>query len=160
MPAYYKNSLATAGNLTTNGTANTETETFFKKPGANRSILMNWLALNGKNGNLTALTAIELRMIKWGTASTAGTSLASIANDASNQAATITSGSRPTSGTTRTQSGVIIGCGVSGANQWTARDPMDDAINLAAGNAGSISCMDTAALASLLFSFATGHAEA
>lgn len=158
MPFYYNDVLATAGNLTTNGTANTETETWFVKPGATRSPYVNLITLNGKNASLTALSSIELRLIKWSTASTSGTGLASVPKDPGAQAATITSGSRPTSGTTRTQAGPIIGCGVSGANQWIARD-WDDSIMLPAGNAGSISCMDTGSIASLLFSFSLGHAE-
>lgn len=158
MPFYYSDALATAGNLTTNGTGNTETETFFLKPGSTRSVYCNLITLNGKNASLTALSSIELRPIKWGTASTSGTSLASVPKDPGAQAATITSGSRPTSGTTRTQAGAIIGCGVTGANQWVARD-WDDSIMMPAGNAGSFSCMDTGSIASLLFSFSLGHAE-
>ena len=158
MPFFYTDSLATAGNLTANVTANTETETFFLKPGASRSPYVTLITLNGKNAALTALSGLVLRPIKWGTASTGGTSLASVGNDTSTPSATITSGSRPTSGTTRTQAGPIIGCGVSGANQWTARD-YDDAISLPAGSAASISAMDSSSLASFLFEFSLKHAE-
>jgi hypothetical protein len=158
MPFYYNDALATAGNLTTNGTANTETETFFLKPGSSRSLYLFLVNLNGKNASQSTLSSIELRPIKWGTASTSGTGLAIVPRDTSSQSATISGSSRSTSGTTRTQAGPIIGCGVTGSNMWQARD-WDDAISLPAGSAASISAMDTGSVASLLFSFSLSHAE-
>ena len=95
MPFVYTDSLATAGNLTTNGTANTETETLFLKPGSTRSLYLAMAQIIGKGGAVTQLSAIVMRGIKWGTASTGGTTLASVNKDS--VATTITSGSRPTS---------------------------------------------------------------
>lgn len=159
MPAYYNDSLATAGNLTANGTANTETETAFFKPGANQSISIYQWSFNGRGSNLTALSSIEIRPIQWGTASTAGTGLSLKPTDPRLPAATATASSRPTSGTTRTNLGPILACGVTGANGFNARDYLDDALVLSAGNAGSLSFMDVATLASLLFSIGWKHLE-
>jgi len=57
MPYVYTDSLATAGNLTTNGTANTETETLFLKPGSTRSVYLAAVQLGGKGAAVTQLAA-------------------------------------------------------------------------------------------------------
>jgi hypothetical protein len=158
MPFVYTDSLATAGNLTTNGTANTETETFFLKPGSTRSIYLAAVQVGGKGNNVTQLNAIALRFMKWATASTSGTSLASIAKDGSAPATTTTSGSRPTAGATRTNAGPIVSCGATSPNQWMALN-QDHMVSLAAGNAGSISAQDVGTLASMPFEFSLEHQE-
>lgn len=158
MPFVYTDSLATAGNLTTNGTANTETETFFLKPGATRSPYLAAIQIGGKGAAVTQLAAIALRVMKWGTASTAGTTLAMVAKDAAGPAATITSGSRPTLGTTRTNAGPIVSCGATSPNQWIALNP-DHMVSLAAGNAGSISGQDVGAAVSMPFEFSLENQE-
>lgn len=154
----YNDSLATAGNLSTNATAPTETETFFLKPGTTRSLYLAAIQFGGKGAAVTTLSGLALRVIKYATASTAGTSLASVAKDGSSPATTITSGSRPTSGATRTNCGPIISCGATGSNQWMAINP-DHMISLAASNAGSISAMDTGGSASMPFEFNLEHQE-
>lgn len=154
----YSDSLATAGNLTTNGTANTETETFFLKPGSTRSLYLAAIQIGGKGASITSLAAIVLRVMKWGTASTSGTGLALIAKDASAPSTTITGASRPTAGTTRTNAGPIITCGATSPNQWTALNP-DHMVVLAAGNAGSISGQDAGAAVSMPFELNLEHQE-
>lgn len=147
----YDASLATAGNLTTSGTGNTETETVFVKPGSTRSVGLRALDIGGKGAGLTALSGIVARIIQWGTASTVGTAITPRPRDAGMPAAAATAASRPTSGTTRTN-GPIIVCGAASPNRWQAID--DDAVKrLAAGNAGSISVMDACGTVSLNFEF-------
>lgn len=154
----YSDSLATAGNITTNGTANTETETFFLKPGSTRSLYLAAMQIGGKGAAVTQLSAIAVRVMKWGTASTAGTGLAIVAKDGSAPSTTITGASRPTAGTTRTNSGPILTCGATSPNQWIALNP-DHMVSLAAGNAGSISAQDVGAAVSMPFEFNLEHQE-
>jgi hypothetical protein len=153
----YDVSLATAGNLTTSGTANTETETLFVKPGANRNVSLAALYLQGKAAGLTALSGIIARIIKWGTSSTAGTSITPQPKDPGMQAAKATAASRPTPGTTRTNR-VITGCSISGPGGWVAWNP-DAWITMEAGNAGSISVNDASGLASANFEFSAEIVE-
>ena len=157
MPFIYTDSLATAGNLTTNGTANTETETFFLKPGTTRSLYLAALKIGGKGAAITSLSAIAIRIMKWGTSSTAGTGLAIVGRDGS-PATTITGASRPTLGTTRTNIGPIVSCGATSPNEWVALNP-DHMISLGASNAGSLSGQDVGSAASLLFEFSLEHQE-
>jgi hypothetical protein len=158
MPFVYTDSLATAGNLTTNGSASTETETFFLKPGATRSAYLQMLSVNGKGAAATTLSSIELRTGKWGTASTSGTGLAMIAKDASMPTVVSTGSSRSTAGTTRTNAGPIVSCGVTSSGLWRDNDP-DNMVSVAAGNAGSIFAADVGSSASLVFSFTAEHRE-
>jgi len=154
----YTDSLATAGNLTTNGTANTETEAFFLKPGASASLYLASLFIGGKNSAQTTLNAIALRLIKWGTASTGGTGLAIVAKVTGAPATNITGASAPTSGTTRTNAGVVLSCGTASPNQWMPLNP-DHMVSLLAGSAASISAMSVASLASLVYEFSADHQE-
>lgn len=151
MPMVYDVSLATAGNLGTNAVANTETETFFVKSGAGRSVYLQALYVMGKGAGLTALSGIIFRIIKWATASTAGTSTTPNPKDPGMQAAKATAATRPTSGTTRTNR-VMIGCGAAGPGQWVAPN-QDSMIVSEAGNAASISVIDASGTASLNFEF-------
>lgn len=143
----YDVNLATPGNLTTNGSANTESEAYFIKPGSTRSIGIRRLDIGGKAAGLTALSGIVARMMQWGTASTSGTSITPRPRDAGMPAAAATAASRPTAGSTRTN-GPIISCSVSGPNVWQAWD-YDGIKKLAAGNAGSLSMADASGTVSL-----------
>lgn len=154
----YTDSLATAGNITTNGTANTETETWFLKPGSTRSTYLAAIQMGGKGAAVTQLAAIAMRVMKWGTASTSGTGLALIAKDGSAPSAVTTGASRPTAGTTRTNAGPIVTCGATSPNQWIALNP-DHMVAMAAGNAGSISAQDVGAAVSMPFEFSLEHQE-
>jgi hypothetical protein len=150
MPMVYTVALATAGNLTTNGTANTETETYFVKAGARNVSLQSMYAI-GKGAGLTAISGIAFRLIKWGTASTAGTGITPAPKDPGMQAAKATAASRPTSGSTRTQQ-VVFGCGAAGPGGWVAPNP-DSQIVLEGSGAPSISCLDISGTISLNFEF-------
>ncbi len=102
MPFIYTVALATPGNLTTNGSANTETETFFVKAGSGRNVGVQKVDVQGKGAGLTAISGIAFRLNKWSTASTAGTSVTPAPRDPGMQAAKATAATRPTSGSTRT----------------------------------------------------------
>jgi hypothetical protein len=150
MPMVYGISLATAGSLTTNGSANTETETYFVKAGT-RNVGLQSMYVVGKGAGLTAISGIAFRIIRWGTASTAGTSLTPTPKDPGMQAAKATAASRPTSGTTRINH-LVFGCGAAGPGGWVAPNP-DSIIYMEGSGAQSISCMDVSGTISLAFEF-------
>lgn len=156
MPMVYTLDLATAGNLTTNATPNTETETYFAKPGV-RNMALQSMYVIGKGAQLSSLSGIVFRIIKWGTASTAGTGITPRPKDTGMQAAKQTAASRPTSGTTRTNH-MVFGCGAAGPGGWTALNP--DSVLLSEGGASeSISCMDASGTASLNFEWSAETVE-
>lgn len=152
----YNSSLATAGNLTTNATPNTETEAYFLKPGARNAYLQSIYML-GKAAALTALSGIVMRVVRWGTASTAGTGVTPTPADPGYQAATATAASRPTSGSTRTNR-FITGCGVSSLGGWTAPNPESYEM-LQGSGAQSISLIDASGTASLNYESSFSHRE-
>lgn len=152
----YENSLATAGNLTTNATPNTETETWFLKPGA-RNAYLQMISMLGKAAALTSLSGIVMRIIRWGTASTGGTAITPTPTDPGYQAATATAASRPTSGTTRTNR-FILGCGVSSLGGWVSPNPETYEV-LQGSGAQSLSGLDASGTASLNFEFSFSHRE-
>lgn len=150
MPMIYGISLATAGSLTTNGSANTETETYFVKSGT-RNVGLQSMYVVGKGAGLTAISGIAFRIIRWGTASTAGVSITPTPKDPGMQAAKATAASRPTSGTTRINH-LVFGCGAAGPGGWVAPNP-DSVIYMEGSGAQSISCMDVSGTISLAFEF-------
>jgi hypothetical protein len=152
MPFVYNFSLATPGTLTTNGSANTETETIFLKPGSTAPVYLQALNVAGKGAAATTLSAIELRSGKWGTASTSGTGLAFVPRADFSGAVVATGASRSTAGTTRTNVGPIISCSITGKDSWRDNDP-DNMASVRAGNAGSLFVADLATSASMVFSF-------
>jgi hypothetical protein len=146
----YSCSLATAGNLTTNGTPNTETDAFFLKAGVRNAALQS-VQLIGKGAGLTAISGIVMRIVKFGTASTAGTGITPTPKDPGMQAAKATSASRPTAGSTRVNR-IITGCGAAGHGGWVAPNP-DSMELLEGGGALSIDGMDASGTASLTYEF-------
>lgn len=121
MPMVYGLSLATAGNTTTNGSASTENETFFLKPGVRNAFLQAMYVI-GMAAAKTTISGITHRLIRWTTASTAGTGITPQPKDPGMQAAKATAASGPTAGTTR-QNHVIFGCGAAGPGGWVAPNP-------------------------------------
>lgn len=156
MPMVYSLSLATAGNLTTNATPATETETYFVKAGVRNCAWQSMYVL-GKGAGLTAISGISFRVIKWGTASTAGTTITPSPKDPGMQAAKATSASRPTSGTSRTNH-VVFGCGAAGPGGYVAPNP-DSLLLLEGGGGVSISVMDVSGTASLAFEWSAEIVE-
>ena len=129
MPMVYNISLATQANVATNATPNTENETFFVKAGVRNAALQAMYVL-GKGAGLTAISGIVFRIVKWGTASTAGTGITPAPRDPGMQAAKQTAASAPTLGTTRTNFGPVFGCGAAGPGGWVA--PTDSILVLEA----------------------------
>lgn len=150
MPMVYTCSLATAGNLTTNGSANTETDTFFLKAGVRNAYFQSMYVI-GKGAGLTAISGISFRIIKFTTASTAGTGMTPTPKDPGMQAAKATSASRPTAGATRVNR-IVFGCGAAGPGGWVAPNP-DSLESLEGGGALSLDCMDASGTISLAFEF-------
>jgi hypothetical protein len=98
-----------------------------------------------------------LRLIKWGTASTAGTSITPTPKDPGAQAAKCTMASRPTSGTTRTNR-LITGCSASGPGGFVEPNS-DSQITLEAGSALSTSALDLSGTASMKFEWSVEIVE-
>jgi hypothetical protein len=153
MPMVYTISPATAGNSTA---TTSETDIFFIKAGA-RNAALQAMYLIGKGAGLTAISGIAMRIIKWATASTAGTAITPTPKDPGMQAAKSTSASLPTSGTTRTQH-VVFGCGAAGPGGWVAPNP-DSVILIEGGGAFSIDAMSFSGTASLNFEWSAEFVE-
>jgi hypothetical protein len=152
----YTLSPATAGNTTTNGSANTENETFFVKPGV-RNCTLQAVYVVGKGAGLTAISGIVHRIIRWGTASTGGVSITPTPKDPGNQAAKCTAASAPTAGTTRLNK-VIFGCGATGPGGWVQPNP-DSGELQEGGAATSIDALNSSGTVSLAFEFSAEVAE-
>lgn len=156
MPMIYEFSLATAGVLTTSGTPNTETEAFFLKAGVRNSMLTS-VRVNGRAAAATTISGISFRIIKWGTASTAGTSVTPAPRDPGMQASKSTAATAPTAGTTRTQH-MIFGCGKAGPGGWVAETP-DHKLLMEGGGALSIDMLAASSEASLTYDFSASFEE-
>lgn len=151
MPLFYDVSLATQGNLTTNGTPNTETDAMFVKAGSGRDCHLTEFNAGGKAAAATSITGIAFRCRRFATASTSGTSMTPSPRDVGAQAAKCTSASRPTAGSTATNRWVIT-CGNGGPNGWWAPTP-DHYLKLEAGYAGSFDVFDISGVASQTYEF-------
>lgn len=156
MPMIYSLSLATAGDTTTNGSASTENETFFVKAGVRNCALQSMYVI-GKGAGLTAISGIAHRIIKWGTASTAGTSITPTPKDPGMQAAKATAASAPTAGSTRTNR-IVFGCGAAGPGGWVAPNP-DSVEIMEGGGAFSIDGTNISGTVSLPFSWSAEIVE-
>lgn len=150
MPLIYSLSLATAGNLTTSGTANTEVDAFFVKAGV-RNVGLQAVYVIGKGTQLTSLSGIAFRLIKLTTASTAGTGITPAPKDPGMQAAKATAASRPTIGTTRVNH-VVFGCGATSSGGYVAPN-VDSPMVLEGGGALSMDMLDVSATVSLTYEF-------
>lgn len=156
MPMIYDLSLATAGNTTTNATPATENPTFTVKPGARNAALQSMYVI-GKGAGLTAISGISHRIVRWGTASTAGTGVTPTPKDPGMQAAKQTAASAQTIGTTRTNK-VIFGCGAAGPGGWVAPNP-DSILLMEAAAAYSVDALNVSGTASLPFEWAAETQE-
>lgn len=158
MPMIYTSSLATAGNIATNGSANTETDVLFLEPGTNtRGAAIQAIYVIGKGAGLTAISGISFRCVTFGTASTSGTSITPTPKDPGMEAAKTTVKSAPTAGSTRTQR-VIFGCGAAGPGGWVA--PNQDSLEVLIGSAtNSFDVMSVSGTVSLNFELSLEHQE-
>src|ERR1700691_2561200 len=107
----YGIALATSGNKATNASANTETDVVFVKAGVRNVALQSFYVL-GKGAGLTAISGIAFRIVTFGTASTAGTTITPTPKDPGMEAAKATSASAPTAGATRLNH-LSFGCGAA-----------------------------------------------
>jgi hypothetical protein len=132
MPYVYsiQNKQVPLENLTTNGTANTESEQTFVKPGAARPVAILALIVQGKAAGATQLSGLMFRLKQWTTtAGSGGTSVTPGPTDPRGPAAAATAGITTTAaGTVTTGTGgptlvKACGCSVSGPGGWTAINP-------------------------------------
>ncbi len=159
MPFIYDISLGTAGNTTTNASANTESATFSIKAGA-ANVGLKSMYVIGKGAGLTAISGIAHRLVHFATASTAGTAITPAPKDSRLQGllaakATVVSGQ--TVGTTRTNK-VIFGCGAAGPGGWVAPD-VDSWESLIASGADSLDALNVSGTVSLPFEWSGEIAE-
>lgn len=156
----YTISLGTPGNLTTNGTANTETDAFTLQSGTRNAYLLS-VQLMGKGSSLTSISGIVMRFVKWGTASTGGTSQNPRGADPGNQLATASVVTRATAGSTRTNHH-ISGCGAAGPGGFVSE--CTEAAMVMQGNSsalstGSIDGLDASGTVSLNYELSFKFAE-
>lgn len=156
MPMVYTLALATEANVATNATPNTENETFFVKAGVRNAALQACYVI-GKGAGLTAISGIVFRLIRWGTAATAGTGITPTPKDPGMQAAKQTAASAPTPGTTRLNR-VLFGCGAAGPGGWVAPNP-DSLEVLEGGSAMSLDLLNASGTASLNFEWSAETQE-
>lgn len=136
MFVYTTMSKSVAENFVTSGTANTEIDAMFVKPGA-RNIAIQALIVGGKGAGLTALSGIAYRLKKWfTTASSVGTAITPSPSDPGAQACKATAAGA-SAGVTSGTGGPTLQCGcVSGAagpGGWVA--PNQDSMKTLEGSA-------------------------
>lgn len=156
MPMFYSLSLATPGNSSTNGSANTETDMFFIKPGV-RTVELVRMDIQGMASALSTMTGIQIRLISLSTASTAGTTITPAPPDPGMQAAKATSSSLPTIGTTR-KNHKVFGCTATGPGAWYPVNP-DEQLVAEGGAAGSIDALSVSGGTSMAFGWSAGMLE-
>lgn len=126
--------------VTTSASANTDVDHLRLLTVAARMAWVKALALRGKGAALTTITAIEVMLKRFATASTAGSAITPIPRDLSGSvAARLTAFTGPTIGATPTIQ-LAIGCGATGPGGWIAPD-VDSYITLDA-NGGANGNLD------------------
>jgi hypothetical protein len=159
MPFIYANATKQVfENYTTSGSANTELDFAFLKPGASRPATVIALRVQGKGGGLTALSGIVIRLKQW-TSGTSSGGQATTPQPKNNlaPACVATAGMGSGGGTAVVTSGtggpVVVGLGsmgASGPGGWVAINPDD--VPLLDGNANkSMDLFSASPTASLNF---------
>jgi hypothetical protein len=160
--AYTTFSKSVAENFTSNGTANTETDSMFVKPGTARGIAVVLLQVIGKAAGATTLSGIAYRLKRWGTtASSAGTAITPTPHDSLAPACAATAAGASagvTSGTGGPFMVGLAGSGVGGPGGWAARDA-DSACVLSAAATQSIDLFVSSGSVSLNYEAAIDHQE-
>jgi hypothetical protein len=163
MPFVYASvSAVVASYFTTSGTANTEVDHAFLKPGT-RNIVVNACYTGGKGAGLTAISGIAYRFKKWTTtASSGGTSLAPAARDPGMQAVKATSGAATGAGVTSGTGGPVyllaFVSGAAGPGGWVAPNP-DSGMVLEGSATQSIDLFTASGSTALNFEFSIEHIE-
>ena len=150
---------ATGPEFTTNGTANTTTDHWRFLTVSPRPANIQAIYVLGRGAGLSVISGISIRVIRFGTASTAGTAASLRPRDPGQQAAVTTAFTAPTIGTTPTLQ-LVFGCGAAGPGGWVAPNP-DSVIFLAtAGGAnGNCDIVSGSGTISLGFDMTTEHWE-
>lgn len=159
MPMVYTLALATAGNTTSNGTANTENETWTAKPGA-RNFALQAMYVTGKGAGLTAISGIIHRIVTFGTATASGGGVAitPVPKDPGMQAATQVVFSGPTTPGSTRKNHVIFGSGAAGPGGWVAPNP-DSVILQQGSGTGSTDAINSSGTVSLGFEWSAETVE-
>lgn len=146
-------------NVTTNGTANTDTDHLRILTVAGTICLVRALYLKGKGAGLTAISGIEASLKRMATPSTVGAAIVPAPADARSPAAATTPFTGPTIGATPTIA-LSISCGASGPGGWVAQD-RDDEIHLVAGGGanGNLDLISQSGTISLNFGYSLRHME-
>ena len=161
MPFVYNvNSKAVAENYTTSGSANTEINSAFMKPGTTRFLNVIGLRVQGKGAGLTAISGLIFRLKQWiTTASSGGTAITPGPVNNIGPAATHTAAAGAAGGTNAVTSGTggptIVGgcgCGAGGPGGWVAANP-DAAIGLDGNANKSIDLFSASGTVSLNYDF-------
>lgn len=125
MFGYTTASKAVADSFATSGTAGTEIDAMFIKPGA-RTAFLTLLQVLGRGAGLTSLSGIAFRLKRWGsTASSAGTAITPGTKDSAAPACTATAAGASAGVTPGTGGPTLVaacGCGGAGPGGWAARD--------------------------------------
>jgi hypothetical protein len=164
---YFSHTKQVAENYTTSGTANTEIDFSFLKPGASRAAVIKSLLSQGKAAGLSALSGIVLRLKQWTTtASAAGTATTPAPKNNLAPACVATAGMGTGGGTAAVTSGTggpslagMASMGVSGPGAWAAQDA-DDVPTLDGGAAKSMDLFSASPTISLNFECGFSHQEA
>jgi len=134
MPFIYESATKQqAENFTTSGSANTEIDFLFLKPGASRPLCVTRMGVQGKGAGLTALSGIVIRLKQWTTtASSGGTSTTPAPKNNLAPACVATAGMGTSGGTAAVTSGTggpsVVGLasmGASGPGGMVAINPDD-----------------------------------
>lgn len=163
MPFVYNiQSKAVSENYTTSGTANTEIDVAFVKPGATRAVNLIAMRVTGKGAGLTTLSGIAYRLKVFPTtASSAGTAITPgpVNQVGTPIAAVATAAAGAGGGTNAVTSGTgtaifVGGCGsgASGPSGWAPMNA-DGAVTLDGGANRSVDLFSSSGTLSLNFEF-------
>jgi hypothetical protein len=152
--------VAPHANVTTSGTANTEVDHLRILTVASRGASITRLLAQGKGAGLTAISGIMLRLNRYGTPSSAGSSETPNPKHPAAPAAITTAFTGPTVGSTPTAQ-LAVGCGAAGPGGWVARDSVEK-IHLEAGGGadGNVDVLSVSGTTSLNFEYSLGFEEA
>ncbi len=161
MPFVYSSmSAQIATNFATSGTANTEVDQYFLKPGTRNATIIG-LYVGGKGAGLTAISGIAYRMKKWPTTASSGGALTPAPRDIGAQAAKATAGAASAGVTPGTGTVVFLGGCISGAagpGGWVAPNP-DAGMALEGSATQSIDLYSASGSTALNFEFTVEHME-
>lgn len=151
--------VASASNVSTNASANTDTDHLRYLTVTPRPCCIRSINLMGKDTGATSLTGIAVKFKRFATASTSGTGVTPQPRDPLSPAAKTTPFTTPTIGATPTVA-LALGFGRSGPGGWVAQD-RDSEIQLDTngGANGNLDMISQSGGTSLPFEYSIDHAE-